>query len=178
MPSTPREAGFSLVELLVALAIGAIVLGFGVPSMARMMAESQVRSNSSALSVALAAARLRAVERQHPVGVCPLDEAGQCRPAADWSRGWMVFDDPRGAGRPGSPAAVVEVAQVPVATVRIASTAGRRSLLFRKDGSSAGSNVSLTLCHPAHEGVGRQVVVSNVGRTRSGPLPRGWTCPR
>lgn len=178
MPSTSRETGVSLVELLTALAVSATVLAFGVPSMGRMLAESQVRAHSSALSVALAAARLRAVERQHPVGVCPLDAAGQCEPAADWSRGWMVFDDPRATGRPALATAVIEVNQVPAATVRITSTSGRRSLVFRKDGSSAGSNVSLTLCHPAHEGIGRQVVVSNVGRARSGPLPRGWHCPR
>lgn len=177
MPSTSREAGLSLVELLTALAVSATVLAFGVPSMARMLAESQVRAQSSALSVALAAARMRAVERQHRVGVCPLDATGACQPDADWSLGWMVFDDPRGAGRPASPDAVVEIAEAPAATVRITSTTGRRSLVFRTDGSSAGSNVSLTLCHPAHEGVGRQVVVSNVGRTRSGPLPSGWACP-
>jgi len=178
MPSTPREAGFSLVELLTAVAVAATVLAFGVPSMARMLAESQVRSQSSALSVALAAARLRAVERQHPVGVCPLDATGACQPAANWSLGWMVFDDPRGAGRPETADAVVEVAQIPAATIRVSSTAGRRSVVFRRDGSSAGSNITLTLCHPDHEDVGRQVVVSNVGRTRSGPMPRGWACTR
>jgi type IV fimbrial biogenesis protein FimT len=172
----PRETGITLVELLCALAIGAIVLAFGAPSMGRLLAESQVRAHSSALSVALAAARLRAIERRSPVSLCPLDAAGRCVPAADWSAGWMVFDDPRRAGQPSSPAAVIEVRQAADAALRIASTGGRRLLTFRPDGTSAGSNVTLTLCHAGHPGVGRQVVVSNVGRARSGPLPRGWEC--
>lgn len=176
MPSMPRETGITLVEMLCAVAIGAIVLAFGVPSMGRMLAESQVRSHSSALSVALAAARLRAVERRSPVSVCPLDAAGRCEPAANWSAGWMVFDDPRRRGRPASPAAVIEVRQPADAALRITSTSGRRVLTFRPDGTSAGSNVTVTLCHASHPGVGRQVVVSNVGRARSGPLPRDWPC--
>ena len=176
MPSTPRETGITLVELLCVLAIGAVVLAFGLPSMGRMLGESRVRAHSSALSVALAGARLRAVERRIPVSLCPLDAEGQCRPGADWSGGWMVFDDPRGTGRPASPAAVFEIVHGSDPALRIASTGGRRVVTFRPDGTSAGSNVTLTVCHAAHPGVGRQVVVSNVGRARSGPLPRGWEC--
>ncbi len=176
MRPDPRQTGLSIIELIVALAIIAIVLTFGVPSLGRLLATAEVRAQASALRVALAAARMRAVERQHPVGLCPLDRDGECMPAADWSRGWMVFDDPRSMGRPRSPAAVFEVRHDATPQVRASSTAGRRSVVFRRDGTSAGSNVTVTLCHPGYPGVGRQVVVSNVGRARSGPLPRDWQC--
>lgn len=172
----PRPApGFTLLELVVTLAIAAIVLAFGVPSMERYLAEASLRSESSALSVALAGARMRAVETGRPVTVCPRSSDGRCAGTSDWSRGWLVFDDPGQIGRFVEPEVVREIV-VLESRRRIRSTGGRTRLTFRHDGSSAGSNVTLTLCDPVHVGIGRQVVVNNVGRTRAGPLPAGWNC--
>jgi type IV fimbrial biogenesis protein FimT len=171
-----KVSGFTLLELLCTLGIVAVVLGFAVPSFARMLADAELRAASSGLSVALAGARLRAVETRQAVSVCPLDAGGRCAPGSDWSRGWMVFDDPRRAGVPANRDAVVEVARQSGAG-SIRSTSGRALLTFRPDGTSAGSNVTLSLCNADHPGLGRQVVVNNVGRTRSGPLPPGWACP-
>jgi len=170
-----RASGFSLLELLVTLGIAGIVMGFAVPSFARLLADAELRAGSSALSVALAAARMRAVATRRPVSVCPLDDAGACRPGSDWSRGWMVFDDPRQHGRPIGREAIVEVSALDGRGI-VRSTGGRPLLTFRPDGSSAGSNVTLSLCHPDHPGLGRQIVLNNAGRARSGPLPPGWAC--
>jgi type IV fimbrial biogenesis protein FimT len=172
---TDSTAGFTLLELLITLAVAAIVLAFGVPSLERYLAEASLRSESSALSVALAGARMRAVETGRPVTVCPRGGDGRCSGSADWSSGWLVFDDPDQDGRFLDAQAVRE-STVLESRRRIRSTGGRTRLTFRRDGSSAGSNVTLTLCDPAHEGLGRQVVVNNVGRTRAGQLPSGWRC--
>jgi type IV fimbrial biogenesis protein FimT len=173
--ATRTAHGFTLLELLVSVVILSIVLTFGVPTLERYVAEASLRSESSALTVALAGARLRAVETGRPVTVCPRNAGGQCARTADWSRGWLVFDDPEQNGRFERPLDVRE-AMILDSRRRIRSTGGRTRLTFRADGTSAGSNVTLTLCDPAHAGVGRQVVVNNVGRTRAGPLPSGWRC--
>ena len=168
--------GFSLVELLASVAIIGILLTLGVPSLARFAADAQLRAQSSAFSVALARARLRAVETAAVVTVCPSPDATTCQPGTDWSAGWLVFDDGQRAGQPGPAGGVLEAAVLDSRRLLLTSTSGRRTIRFRADGSSAGSNVTFTLCDPRHPGVGRQLVINNVGRLRSGPLPPGWAC--
>lgn len=177
MSRHPATAGFSLVELLLVLGIASVVMAFALPSFARWIADAELRAGSSALSVALASARLRAIETRRPVSVCPLASGRSCAQGIDWSGGWMVFDDPRQAGEPTGADAIREVARMDAGAL-IRSTIGRTRLTFRPDGSSAGSNVTLTLCHPDHHGLGRQIIVSNVGRARVGPLPPGFACRR
>jgi type IV fimbrial biogenesis protein FimT len=176
MPQLRRNVGFTIVELLSSLAILSLLLMFAVPSMARMLAEADLRARSSALSVALASARLRAVETGRTVSVCAREATGACRPSADWSRGWLVFDNPRRRGQPETPTAVRTSEPIDAPHLVVSSTGGRRILAFRPDGTSSGSNVTLTLCDRRHPQMGRQIVVNNVGRVRSGPLPVGWSC--
>jgi type IV fimbrial biogenesis protein FimT len=141
-----------------------------------LMAETEVRARSSALTVALASARMRAVETRRPVTLCARAGTGSCRSGPDWSLGWLVFDDPRGRGQLVAPDSVRHTESFDDAPVRVTSTMGRPVVTFRADGSSAGSNVTLTICHSRQPGVGRQVIVSNVGRARIGPLPGSWVC--
>jgi type IV fimbrial biogenesis protein FimT len=124
----------------------------------------------------VARARLRAVETGKLVSLCPRAAAARCRTDTDWSHGWLVFDDPGRRGQPSGPPAVREEEVLDGGQISIESTRGRRLLSFRSDGSSAGSNVTLSLCHPGHPGVGRQLIISNVGRLRSDDLPNAWAC--
>ena len=171
-----QRAGFSLLELLICISIVAALSTVAIPAMGRMLAEIELRSQSSLLSVALARARLRAVERSGVVTVCPSIDGHRCGAAVDWSRGWILFDDAQRLGQPASGAEIVERATLDPAHLRLTSTAGRRSLAFRADGSSAGSNVTLTLCSRVHAGLGRQLIVNNAGRLRTAPLPAGRSC--
>ncbi len=168
--------GFSLVELLASVSIVGILLTLGVPAFARFAAEAELRAQSSALSVALARGRLRAVETAGMVTVCPSGDATTCQPGTDWSAGWLVFDDAQRLGQPGAARGVLEASVLDPSRLLLTSTSGRRTVRFRADGTSAGSNVTMTLCNPHHQGMGRQLVINNVGRVRSGPLPPGWAC--
>jgi type IV fimbrial biogenesis protein FimT len=176
MTRSKFSEGLSLVELLATLSIVGILLTLGMPSLARFAAEAELRAQSSALSVALARARLRAVETASIVTVCPSTNATVCQPGTDWSSGWLVFDDGPRAGQPGPARGVLEAALLDPDRLLLSSTSGRRTIRFRADGTSAGSNVTMTLCDPRHPGLGRQLVINNIGRVRSGPLPPGWTC--
>ena len=80
-----RAPGFSLVELLAVIAIGAVLLAVGMPMYAQWIERSRAEAESTAFQLALAQARSESLGRGLRVVVAPL--------AADWSGGWRVFVD-------------------------------------------------------------------------------------
>ncbi|HET7842676.1 MAG TPA: GspH/FimT family pseudopilin [Xanthomonadales bacterium] len=166
-----RSRGFTLVEQLVVLLVASILLTVGVPSFARMFARARVQAAGSELAVSLALARMRAVTEQSSWSLCPSTDGVGCTGASDWTRGWIVFADPNELGRP-SASDIAERVRPDDDGPEITGTAGRRLLSFRADGTSAGSNATLLLCAREH-GVGRRIIVSNAGRTRTEALRDG-----
>ncbi len=69
---SPEKAarGFSLIELMVTLAVAGVMLMVAVPSFGNLMLSSQLTSLSNELVSALNSARVEAVKRNAPVEVC------------------------------------------------------------------------------------------------------------
>ena len=77
-------AGFTLVELLVVVAVISIFLAFAGPSLSGMVATQQVRNASYDLHATLNVARSEALTRNAAVTVTPT--------AGDWALGWTVTE--------------------------------------------------------------------------------------
>lgn len=78
-----RKAGFTLVELLVAVAILAILSAFGGPAFTQMIASQRTKTIASDLHTALIRARSEAIKRNTDVVLSPVT-AGQ------WQYGWSI----------------------------------------------------------------------------------------
>jgi type IV fimbrial biogenesis protein FimT len=79
-----RARGFTVVEVLVVMAIFAIVLGLTGPALSQMAAGQQVRAAALDLHAALNIARSEALTRNATVTVAP---AG-----GDWAQGWSLTE--------------------------------------------------------------------------------------
>ena len=88
-----RARGFTLLELLVALAILAILLGIGVPSFAAAIKNSCMSSNQNALVSSLYLARSEAIKNADSVTVCPRSGSNSQQCGTSWDNGWLVFVD-------------------------------------------------------------------------------------
>lgn len=77
-----RNAGFTLVELLVTIAVFAIIATLAVPSMQQLMASQRVRSVASDIASDLVIARNEAVKRGDSVQLAPA--------ASGWAGGWTL----------------------------------------------------------------------------------------
>lgn len=75
--------GFTLIELMITIAILAIVLGVAVPSFQDFVRRNRVTATANNLVSALALARSEAVKRATRVTVA----------SGDWAGGWQVFVD-------------------------------------------------------------------------------------
>jgi type IV fimbrial biogenesis protein FimT len=96
----PRVAvlrGFTLVELMVTLAVAAVLAMVAVPGMTQLFRSARLSTQTDQLVSALNLARLEAVKQRKDIQLCgaanPAD-ATNCTgvAAADWTNGWVIFD--------------------------------------------------------------------------------------
>lgn len=82
MPWRMKDSGFTLIELMMVIAILAVLIMVGVPSFRDLTAQGRLRSASSELLSSFFLARSEAIKRNCEVNVKPA--------AGGWSSGWTV----------------------------------------------------------------------------------------
>lgn len=87
-----EEQGFTLIELMVTIAVLAIILGIAVPSFTTQIRNSRSVTLGEEFNSALNYARSEAVKRGGLVSICASNAAGTgC--GDDWTNGWLAFVD-------------------------------------------------------------------------------------
>lgn len=82
-----RPHGFTLIELMVTLAIAAILMFLAAPSFVSYQRNTQLTSAANTLLAAINAARGEAMKRGMSAMVVPTNNG------SDWTTGWVVFVD-------------------------------------------------------------------------------------
>ena len=103
-PTAGRRAdGFTLVELLVALAVLSILLSVAAPSFRGLVADLEQSTRYNRLASDLRLARSEAIKRSGSVRLCARADGDAGSPSCgdDWTRGWHVFVEGSG-GTPGA----------------------------------------------------------------------------
>lgn len=91
---TKRCTGVTLVELLVTIAIVAILVAIGFPSFQSSLRSNRVATANNELVASLSLARSEAMRNVRGSGVCASDDGVSC--SGGWNDGWIVWED--GAG--------------------------------------------------------------------------------
>lgn len=157
-----NAAGFTLLEMMIAIAIGALLITLGVPSLREMMRSSQRQQISTGLFLAMNQARYEAISRNTNVLVAtgsynhPTWTAGTA-----WNQGWTVFIDANGNGKPDSEDDVISESD-PISTdFTLSEASSALSITFRRSGRAASGRV-FTLCGSTQKD-SRQVVAAVSG---------------
>ena len=172
-----RPAGFTLIELAVTVSILSLLAGIALPSMSGFVERQRTSAAITSLTTHMQLARMAAVARNRRAVLCPTGDGSTCEAGTDWSRGWMLFVDDDGNRKPDAGDDILRVDLEPTSRhLRIASSTGRQQLRYLPDGTSAGTNLTLSICNARGELLG-QVIVNNAGRPRSERPARPLPCP-
>jgi len=82
--------GFTLIELMMAIVVLAILLGIGVPSFRDAAVGSRVSSYANDLVASVQLARSEAIKRNAPVTLCASADGVNCEDEGGWEVGWIV----------------------------------------------------------------------------------------
>ncbi len=88
-----KHSGFTLIELMITLAIVGILLTLGVPSLKTFMQGNQLIASSNELISALHVARSEAIKLNSRVSICESSNGTSCSTTGSWKNGWIVFVD-------------------------------------------------------------------------------------
>lgn len=86
------NSGFTLIELMVTIALAAIILTQAVPSFNALVQNNRLISQKNEFISTLNMARSEALKRGTRVTVCASSDQVTCD-TTDWENGWIVFSD-------------------------------------------------------------------------------------
>lgn len=153
-----KRRGFTLIELMVVLAVTGIMLGFGVPRLTAMLQGNRTAASINSLIAHLNYARNEAVRRSTNVSVIALDRNF----TNQWDRGWTVFVDPNADGiidNGEQQLKIVEALAIPNFTIR--PSIGPDDITYNRLGTATQSQFTFT-----KDGKIKTMSISNTGHVR------------
>lgn len=178
-------AGVTLIELVVTVAVAAVLLTVAIPSFQSMTAKNRVAGLTNELGAALQLARSEAVKRGKTVTVCksadPTEAVTTTTPScsstntAPWPNGWLVFVDEGTRGtRDGTNDTLLKVGQPDTNNAVQAGADFFDYVSYLPNGASSGTGDptarTLTVCIAPEQ---REIVIGMTGQIS---ITRG-ACP-
>ncbi|MFQ3264411.1 MAG: type IV fimbrial biogenesis protein FimT [Colwellia sp.] len=154
--------GFSLIELMVVIAISAIMISIAIPSLSDFSVKMRIDSEISQLNRLVLSARNSAITLEQNVITCPL-ESGVC--TANWQNQLTTFIDNDNNG-------IFLAANDTLVKIKAANTsgdiityAGQTSINFSPTGVLSSIASQFTYCPISDNSLARAIVLSPSGRT-------------
>lgn len=144
--------GFTLVEIMITLAVLSVLIAVGVPQFSSSTANSRLTTVINKLSGDLAFARTEAIKRGVDVDVTSVN--------ADWATsGWRIA-----AVNTSGPNTTLRISPPVTSSATINNSLATTSVIFSANGRTA-AQVAFTLCDNRGQNFGKRVTLNQTGQT-------------
>lgn len=169
---THRQAGFTLVELIIVCLIAAIVMVLGIPSFLDMLRDQQRDAAVFDLIADLNLARSEALKRGTSVTLCKSSSGTTCGTGSStgYEIGWIVFTDPQSTGTQGTVdtgETILRTHTAPAGTLTVRGNNNVQNRVTFNPNLRVNTNGTLVVCDARGASYARAVVIDGVGRVRS-----------
>lgn len=132
-----RQRGVTIIELMVTIAVAAILIAIAIPSFSTVVNSNRLAGNANELLATLQTARVEAIRRNLRTVVCRSDNGTTCNTAnGNWG-GWIAFVDTDNSGsfNAGDVLLSSTIVATPVKITASPAVSGASSqIIFRPDG--------------------------------------------
>ena len=164
-----KTSGYTLLELMITLALVATIFAFGIPSMNTFIQNDRLVTQINTLVGHLSYARSEAVKRSQQVAVCVSNNTISCTGGNNWENGWIIYVDLDGDGSfTGGEQVLRAQQQLEGANTLSAGTIGTQVTYDYRGFVDAASVGSFSLCDDRGAAYGKAISISPTGRVRSG----------
>ncbi len=161
-----EKNGFTLVELMITLAVVAILLTVGIPNFRDFIYDNRLTTQANKFVADTALARSAAVKYQRDAQICVSTSYNTATPACtggtDWGTGWIVWvDKDRDNTVDAADDEVIRVAE-PVAGSTTFTSAARTEFTYNSRGFINATD-TLSLCDSRTAETGRDITIRPSG---------------
>jgi type IV fimbrial biogenesis protein FimT len=160
-----RVRGFTLIELMVTIALAAILLAIVVPSYTGLIESSRERSTRDLLVSSIYTAKQQSQSKRVNVYLCPTVNGSSC--AGAWGSHWLVYEDNDGGATLTN--GDIIVSNVSSKTEQILSS--NLQVIFTPTGHTIGNTFSI--CSNTDNTIIYQIILSRMGRITYGAVGTG-----
>ncbi len=164
-----KTSGFTLLELMITMAIVGLVFAIGIPSMNTFIQNDRLVTQINTLIGHLSYARSEAVKRSQQVGVCVSNNTTSCTGGNNWENGWIIYVDLDGDGSFTADEDILRAQQRLEGENTLSPGAIGTQVTYDYRGFvDAASLGTFSLCDDRGAAYGKAVSISVTGRVRSG----------
>jgi len=174
-------SGYSMIEMVVALAIITILLALAAPSFSAISSNAQLRGYTNQLIDQLQYARSEAVKRSQRVEMCKSENGFDCSHAGEWHQGYLIFADKNQDRQheASEPILYIQHTLTSLQSLSYSAFPSPNYVIYYPTGLSMG-NGTFTLCDRRGSKHARAVILYKTGRIRTANIkPNGdrLECP-